>query len=143
MLGDIFGRRRLLLGGLVGLALANMLAALSPNPAWFLATHLIASASGTLIVPLSLTMLYLAFSGDIRARTMAIAIYIVVTSTAGLSSGLLGQLTQLTYALLDWRTTLVIPVTFAVIGWLMIGAQPKKAGWMQAAVLISSAMHRG
>ncbi len=98
-LGDIFGRKRLLLAGLAALSLANLLGMLSAEPAWFLTTRLISNISGALIIPLSLTMLYLAFSHDFSARTMAIAIYISVTSTAGLSAGLLGALM---YSLGDW-----------------------------------------
>ena len=116
-LGDIFGRKRLLLAGLAGLTLANLLGILSSAPVWFLTTRLIAGITGALIIPLSLTMLYLAFSRDFSARTMAIAIYISVTSTAGLSAGLLGALM---YSLGDWRTTLVVPTVLAITGWLMI-----------------------
>ncbi|MBC8161301.1 MAG: MFS transporter [Roseiflexaceae bacterium] len=117
VVGDMFGRRRWLLAGLAGLMIANLLAALSPEPLWFLSTRVLSSAAGALVVPLSLTMLYLAFRGDFQARTMAIAIYISVTSTAGLSAGLLGQFM---YSLLDWRTTLIVPAVLALLGLVLI-----------------------
>ena len=42
-LGDIFGRKRLLLAGLAALSLANLLGMLSAEPAWFLTTRLISN----------------------------------------------------------------------------------------------------
>jgi MFS family permease len=117
VLGDIFGRRRLLLGGLAALIVANLLAAISPVPSWVIATRLLAGAAGALIVPLSLTMLYVAFSNDVPARTVAIAIYVIVASTARMVAGMLGQLM---YLLWDWRATLVVPTALALLGWLLI-----------------------
>lgn len=117
VLGDMFGRRRMLLLGLAGLTAAHMLAGLSPEPFWFLSARLLSAVAGALVVPLSLSMLYIAFRKDFRARTTAIAIYISVTSTAGLSAGLLGQFM---YGLLDWRTTLVVPIVFALVGLVLV-----------------------
>lgn len=117
VLGDIFGRKRLLLGGLLGLIVANVLSILSPGLTWFLVMRVISGAAGALIVPLSLTMLFLAFADDFRARTLAIAVYVSITTTASLSAGLVGQLM---YTLFDWRATVVPSTLLAVAGWILI-----------------------
>lgn len=116
VLGDIFGRRRLLLIGLGGLMVCNLLAVFSPSVPWFVVTRLAAGAFGILVLPLSLAMLFLAFADDVAARTRAIAIYILFTNTAFLIAGLLGQLM---YSLFDWRASFVVPTLLAVVAfWL-------------------------
>jgi MFS family permease len=117
VLGDIFGRRRLLLVGLASLTAANLLRVLSPDPTWILGTRMLSGAAGALILPLSLTMLYLSFPEDVPARTTAIAIYVALISTASLVAGVLGQLMQ---TLLDWRATSILPMLCAVSAWLLI-----------------------
>lgn len=117
VLGDIYGRKRLLLAGLAGLTIANLLLVLSSDPAWFIFTRLVGGAAGTLIVPLSLTMLYLAFSDDLKARTRAVAIYVVITTTCLLCAGLLGQLMEL---LFGWRATVVPTVALGILGYRLI-----------------------
>lgn len=117
VLGDMFGRRRLLLTGLSGLCVANLLTMLSPEPAWLLTMRLLGGASSALVVPLSLSVLYLAFRDDADARTLAVAAYIAVTTTAGLSAGLLGQLAN---SLLSWRATVLVPTLLAVAGLLLV-----------------------
>ncbi|NTU78161.1 MAG: MFS transporter [Chloroflexales bacterium] len=100
VLGDIFGRQRVLLIGLGGLIAANLLAVVAPTAPWFFASRFIAGAFGTLVLPLSLSVLYLAFADDVALRERAIAVYVLLTSAAFLISGLLGQLMG---TLFDWR----------------------------------------
>lgn len=111
VLGDIFGRRRVLLIGLGGLTVANLLALLSPSVPWFVVTRLVASAFGILVLPLSLSMLFLAFSNDALARSRAIGVYVLITNTAFLISGLLGQLMISSF---DWRASFAVPTLLAV-----------------------------
>lgn len=115
-LGDIFGRRRVLLIGLGGLLLSNGLLLLSPDPLWFLATRFLAGMSGALVLPLSLTIFSLAFAGDPAAGIRAIAIYVVVTTSAALGAGLFGQIMR---DLLDWRGAFAIPSLFALLAVVM------------------------
>lgn len=117
VLGDIFGRRRMLLIGLGGLMGANLLALLSPSVPWFVVTRLAAGAFGILVLPLSLSMLFLAFADDVAARSRAIAIYVLLTNTAFLISGLLGQLM---YSLFDWRASFAVPTLLALVAFVLV-----------------------
>jgi MFS family permease len=82
VLGDLYGRRRVLLIGLGGQVVANLLLLITPALPWFLTTRLAAGAFGALVLPLSLALLTLAFADDARARAAAIAIYIAITTAA-------------------------------------------------------------
>lgn len=115
-LGDIFGRRRVILVGLGGLVVANLLLLMSRSIPWFLAMRFVVEISGALVVPLSLTFLYLIFAEDVQARYRAIAVYIVVTSIASLSSGLLGQLLATAF---DWRAAFAIPTALAAVAFAL------------------------
>lgn len=112
VLGDIFGRRRVMLIGLGGLIVGNLLALFAQSVPWFIVARLVAGAFGTLVLPLSLSMLYLAFDDDAQARARAIAVFVLVTSLAVLTAGLLGQFMRF---LFDWRATLGPSLVLAAI----------------------------
>lgn len=117
VLGDIFGRRRVMLIGIGGLIAGNLLVLFSPALPWFVSMRVVAALCGTLVLPLSLSMLYLAFDDDAVARGRAIAIYVLCTSSAVLFAGLLGQVMR---DLFDWRATVVLPLLFAFIALFLV-----------------------
>ena len=112
VLGDFFGRRRVLLIGLVGLIAANLLLLITPALPWFVAMNLAAGAFGAMVVPLSLSLLTLAFADDARAKSAALAAYLAVTTTALLLSMVS---VPIVFALLDFRAVFVAPTLLALV----------------------------
>jgi MFS family permease len=126
-LGDLFGRRKMLLAGLAGHIVGNLLLLLSPNIAWFAATRLVTGLAGALTVPLTLSMIYLTFDDDDEARHRAITIYIVVITLAKVAAAILGALL---HSLADWRLAFLPPVLIGLVGLVMLYryAPESKAG---------------
>ncbi|NTU82791.1 MAG: MFS transporter, partial [Chloroflexales bacterium] len=106
VLGDIFGRRRVLLTGLRGLLVANLLTLLTPAVPWFVTMRLVAGAFGVLVLPLSLSILFLAYADDGAARSRAVTVYVLLTNMAFLTAGFLGQLM---HSRLGWRASFALP----------------------------------
>jgi MFS transporter, DHA2 family, multidrug resistance protein len=71
LLGDVLGRRRVLLAGLVALAAAN-LASLLTDHTVFVLTRLAAAGAVGLVIPVSIAMLAVPFRSDVRAVTLSI-----------------------------------------------------------------------
>jgi MFS family permease len=115
-LGDLFGRRKMLLAGLAGHIVGNLLLLLSPNVAWFAATRLVTGLAGALTVPLTLSMIYLTFDDD-EARHRAITIYVVVITLAKIAAAILGALL---HSLADWRLAFLPPVLIGLVGLAML-----------------------
>jgi MFS family permease len=111
VLGDLYGRRRVLLIGLGGLVAANLLLVITPALPWFLATSFVAASFGALVLPLSLSLLTLAFADDARARASAFAAYFAVTTAAFHLSMLT---VPIIFALLDFRAIVVAPTLLAL-----------------------------
>ncbi len=71
--GDLYGRRRFLLGGLAVLALGDAIGAVVPgDPALFLSRALAGPAAG-FIIPLALANIAVAFSGNARTTALGLA----------------------------------------------------------------------
>lgn len=116
VLGDIFGRRRVLLIGLGGLLAANLLTLLSAAVPWFVTMRLVAGAFGVLVLPLSLSVLFLAYADDGAARTRAVAVYVLLTNTAFLIAGFLGQLM---YSQVGWRASFALPTLLTLAAFVL------------------------
>jgi MFS family permease len=116
-LGDLLGRRKVLLAGLAGLIVGNLLLLLSPSVPWFVATRLATSLAGALTVPLTLSLIYLAFAGDDEGRHRAITLYVVVITLAKVAAAILGGLL---HSLPDWRLAFLPPVLLGAAGLIML-----------------------
>jgi MFS family permease len=114
-LGDVFGRQRVLLIGLAGSIVANVLLLYSRSILWFIVTRFVGGAFGALVIPLSLAMIYVVFD-DIPSRARAIAIYVFLTTIASLAAALLGQLM---YRLFDWRAAFVAPTMLGALAFAL------------------------
>jgi MFS family permease len=112
VLGELHGRRRVLLVGLGGLIAANLFLTITPALPWFLAMNLAAGLFGALVLPLSLSLLTLAFADDARAKAAALAAYLAVTTTAFFFSMVT---VPIVFALLDFRAVFVAPTVLALI----------------------------
>jgi EmrB/QacA subfamily drug resistance transporter len=110
-LGDIFGRKRTLVVGLCGFAIASAVGGAAPSFAVFVGARALQGAFAGLIAPAVLSLLSTTFT-DPADRNKAFGIYGAVL-ISGASIGLLlgGALTEY----IDWRAVMYINVVFAVL----------------------------
>jgi len=112
-LGDLGGRRRLLLIGLAAFGLTSLSAGLAQSPGWLIASRIAQGASAALVAPAALGMVSDLYPGG-PARTRALGIYQGATA-AGASAGIVlgGVLTQY----VGWRAIFLVnpPVIAALI----------------------------
>ena len=117
-LGDIHGRRRIFMLGMLLFALASLACGLAPNGEALVAARVLQGAAGALMQPQVLAMIGLAFAGE--QRTKAFAAY-------GLTLGLGAALGQLVGGLLiawnlfglGWRNCFLINVPVAAVALLL------------------------
>lgn len=108
-LGDIFGRRKVLLAGLGVFAIASLLVGLSPSAPALIATRALQGVGGSMLAPATLALLMDYYEG--QQRTRAIAYY---GATAGISTsiGLIVGGIIASYA--TWRLGFVLDAAVAV-----------------------------
>jgi EmrB/QacA subfamily drug resistance transporter len=113
--GDILGRRRVFIGGLVLFTLASLLGGLSQNPTELLTARAIQGIGGALASPSALALLMTAFPQG-RERTRAIGLY-AAASIGGVALGLIagGILTQWA----GWRWVLFVNVPIGIVAVLI------------------------
>jgi EmrB/QacA subfamily drug resistance transporter len=71
-MGDLYGRRKLLIVGVAMFAVASVLCALAPSLGWLLAGRALQGISAALLLPNSLAILGTAFSGEARGRAVGV-----------------------------------------------------------------------
>lgn len=127
-LGDVLGRRRVLLTGLTVFTLASLLAGLAQTSVWLIAARAAQGAGAALAAPGVLALL-VAGAPDQRARQRALGPFSAV-SVGGGTVGLLvgGVLTDLA----SWRWTLIVnvPIDAAVSALLPrhVAETPRRPG---------------
>jgi len=102
--GDLYGRRRLFLGGLAVFGAASLVATLAPSPAVFLAGRALQGIGAAAIVPTAMALLTTTFEeGPRRARALGVAgTLLSLGFTVGMVLG--GVLTDT----LGWRSTMAV-----------------------------------
>ncbi len=88
-LGDRIGRRKLLLGGAAGFALASLLAAFSTSAEMLIASRAVMGIAGATIAPSTLSLIFTMFL-DPKQRTTAIGVWIAAYSAGGAIGPVLG-----------------------------------------------------
>ncbi len=88
-LGDRIGRRKLLLGGAAGFALASLLAAFSQSAEMLIASRAIMGIAGATVAPSTLSLIFTMFL-DPKQRTTAIGFWIAAYSAGGAIGPVLG-----------------------------------------------------
>jgi DHA2 family multidrug resistance protein-like MFS transporter len=94
-LGDRIGRRRLLLAGAAGFAVASVLAAYATSPGMLIAARALLGVAGATLAPSTLSLIRNMFA-DPRQRTVAVSVWITSFSVGGAIGPLVGGL------LLEW-----------------------------------------
>ena len=88
-LGDRIGRRKLLLGGAAGFALASLLAAFSTSPEMLIASRAIMGIAGATIAPSTLSLIFTMFL-DPKQRSTAIGFWIAAYSAGSAIGPVIG-----------------------------------------------------
>jgi EmrB/QacA subfamily drug resistance transporter len=109
-LGDLFGRKWTLIGGLSGFAVASAIGGLAQSFDVLVAARALQGAFGALLAPSALGLLTVTFQGS-RDRAKAFGIFSAIAA-GGASVGLLlgGALTQA----ISWRWSLYVNLVIAV-----------------------------
>ncbi|MGW4892191.1 MFS transporter [Kitasatospora sp. NPDC004240] len=110
-LGDLFGRKRVFIIGLLGFALASALGGAASGPAMLFAARALQGAFGALLAPSALGLLSTTFS-DPKERSTAFGIFGAIAG-GGAAIGLIlgGLLTEY----LNWRWCLFVNTPIAVV----------------------------
>lgn len=108
--GDLFGRRRMFIGGVALFTLASFAGGFAESSAWLLIARVVQGLGAAAAGPSTLALLTTTFT-DPKARIRALALFSGMSS-AGLAVGLIlgGLLTEW----LSWRSVLFINVPFGV-----------------------------
>ena len=88
-LGDRIGRRKLLLGGAAGFALASLLAAFSTSAEMLIAARAVMGIAGATVAPSTLSLIFTMFL-DPKQRTTAIGFWIAAYSAGGAIGPVIG-----------------------------------------------------
>ena len=109
-IGDLFGRKRAFLAGLIGFAVMSAVAGLSRSFGWLVAARAAQGAFAALLAPSALAVLTTTFR-DSSDRNRAFGIFGAIAGSGGAVGLLLGgALTQY----LSWRWTLYVNVLLAL-----------------------------
>lgn len=112
---DIFGRKKILIAGLIGFGVASLLCAIAPNALFLIIARGLQGIAGALLVPSSLALIMSAFDG--RSQGKAVGSWTAWTGIAMIVGPLLGGF------LVDagsWRLIFAINVLpIAITLWLL------------------------
>ena len=114
--GDIVGRRRLFVMGLVVFGTASLLIGLAPAGWWLVAARALQGVGAAIVAPTSLALITAYFDGEARSRAVA---WYGATAGIGASLGLLvgGALAQW----VSWRAAFLVNVPIAIA--MVVGAR--------------------
>jgi EmrB/QacA subfamily drug resistance transporter len=108
--GDILGRRRVFMVGLVVFTLASLMAGLAQSPGWLIAARAVQGAAAAVAVPSTLIFLMMTFHEG-PARLRAVGLYGAVSGAAGSVGIVLGGMLT---SWLSWRWGMFINVPIGV-----------------------------
>jgi EmrB/QacA subfamily drug resistance transporter len=126
-LGDLFGRKWMLIGGLTGFAVASAIGGLSQSFGMLVGARALQGAFGAMLAPSALGLLTVTFQGS-PDRPKAFGIFSAIAA-GGASVGLLlgGVLTQA----ISWRwslyVNLLIAVPTAILAWRLLNNERQPA----------------
>src|SRR3984885_8824896 len=110
--GDLLGRRRMFIIGLLLFSAASLGGGLATSPAWLLAARAVQGAGGAIVAPAALALIATTFpEGPPRSRAMGVY---AAMSVAGSSVGLLAGGLLVAYANWRWVLFVNVPIGIAV-----------------------------
>ncbi|MFF5176449.1 MFS transporter [Micromonospora sp. NPDC000316] len=113
-LGDIYGRKRVFIIGMVGFAAASLVAGFAASPEQLIVARFVQGGMGALMVPQVLSILQVMYPPNERARAFsALSIVFAVGTVAGPIVGAL--LTAVNVGGLTWRTIFLVNLPIAAV----------------------------
>ena len=109
--GDLLGRRRILIAGLLIFSLASLLGGLATGPAWLIAARAVQGAGAAMAAPTALSLVAVTFPKG-RPRNRAVAVYSAM-AIVGIVAGLIAGGLLVTY--LSWRWVLFVNVPIGLV----------------------------
>jgi MFS family permease len=109
--GDLLGRRRILIAGLLIFSLASLLGGLATGQAWLIAARAVQGAGAAMAAPTALSLVAVTFPEG-RPRNRAVAVYSAM-AIVGLVAGLIAGGLLVTYA--SWRWVLFVNVPIGLV----------------------------
>ena len=110
--GDILGRRRVFIAGVIVFSLASLLGGLATTQEWLLAARALQGAGGAIVAPTALSLVTTTFPEGAR-RNRAMGVYAAM-SIGGAAMGLLAGGLLTTYASWRWVLFVNVPIGVAV-----------------------------
>src|SRR5258705_6558789 len=120
-LGDVFGRRRMFVLGLVVFSLASFVGGLATTSAWLIAARAVQGVGGAIAAPTALALIGDTFPEG-PARNRAMGVYAAMSGAGGALGLLLGGILT---DVASWRWVLFVNVP---IGAVVAGAAPRVLG---------------
>jgi len=108
--GDLFGRRRMFITGLLVFSAASLAGGLATTQAWLLAARAVQGAGGAVVAPTALSLVATTFPEG-RARNRAMGVYAAMSVAGGVIGLVVGGL-LVTYA--SWRWVLFVNVPLGI-----------------------------
>jgi EmrB/QacA subfamily drug resistance transporter len=126
--GDILGRRRVFIAGIILFSLASLLGGFATTQAWLLAARALQGVGGAIVAPTALSLITTTFpEGPPRNRAMGVY---AAMSIGGAAVGLLAGGLLTTY--LSWRWVLFVNVPIGVVVALLapraLSESPRRRG---------------
>ncbi|HEU5420930.1 MAG TPA: MFS transporter [Streptosporangiaceae bacterium] len=109
--GDILGRRRVFIGGIILFSLASLLGGFATSQEWLLAARAVQGVGGAIVAPTALALISTTFPEG-PPRNRALGVYAAM-SIAGAAVGLMAGGLLTTY--LDWRWVLFVNVPIGAL----------------------------
>jgi EmrB/QacA subfamily drug resistance transporter len=126
--GDLLGRRRMFVAGLLLFSAASLAGGLATSPAWLLAARAVQGVGGAVVAPTALALIATTFPEGPR-RSRAMGVYASMSGVGG-ALGLVAGGLIVTYASWNWVLFVNVPIGIAVAlaaPW-SLGETPRRPG---------------
>jgi EmrB/QacA subfamily drug resistance transporter len=130
-LGDIWGRKRVFLTGLVAFLIMSLLCGIAPNPTFLVTARVLQGIAGAVMLPQVLASISAWFPAE--KRQAAFGLFGAVSGIGGLTAPLIGgALINANVFDLDWRPIFLINIPIGLVtlvaAWLLVeDSKPPKA----------------
>ena len=138
-LSDVYGRKKILLIGLIGFGVASLLCAAAPTVEFLIVARALQGIAGALLVPSSLAIIIATFKGSAQSR--AIGTWTAFTSVANIAGPILGGVLvdQVSWRLIFGINVLPIVVTVILLSRLETDAHHAPGDVQRVAAAIEHA----